>query len=115
MSTEQDVRQIATALPQVVEKTSYGTAAYYVAGKIFARMHDRPERLVCWRASLEDRQDLLDSAPEKFFTTDHYRGHPSVLVRLDRVATDELAELLTEAWESRAPKRLIVERFSPPT
>lgn len=106
MSTETDVQRLATALPEVTERPSYGTPAYYVAGKIFARMHEDPGVLICWRADLEERQVLLDSDPAKYFTTDHYDGHPSVLVRLDRVEVDELAELLSEAWHARAPRRL---------
>jgi hypothetical protein len=77
-----------------------------VAGRLFARIHDQPGVLVCWRESLEDREALLSCDPATFFTTDHYRGHASVLVRLDRVDDAELTELLTEAWQARAPKRL---------
>src|SRR5690625_1329050 len=103
MSTEDDVRRLAAALPEVPEQTSYGTPASYVAGKIFARMHEEPNVLVCWRASLDEREALFAADPDKFFTTDHYKGHASVLVRLARVETDELSELLIEAWEARAP------------
>ncbi|GIG37907.1 MmcQ/YjbR family DNA-binding protein [Cellulomonas pakistanensis] len=106
MSTEDDVRRIATGLPEVTERPAYGTPAYYVAGKIFARVHDQPGVLVCWRPDVEERAGLIASAPDRFFTTDHYRAHPSVLVRLDRVDPEELAELLAEAWECRAPRRL---------
>ncbi|GAA2029999.1 hypothetical protein GCM10009720_07390 [Yaniella flava] len=66
MSTEQDVRQLATALPEVIEKTSYGIPAFYVAGKILARMHEQSDVLVCWRPSMEHRQEPLDADPEKF-------------------------------------------------
>src|SRR5690606_36213524 len=83
----------------------YGTPAFYVAGRIFARLHEEPGVLVCWRADTDERQALLDADPEKFFTTDHYRGHAGVLVRLGRVDVDELSELLAEAWQARAPKR----------
>ncbi len=104
MSTEHDVRRLATALPQVTERTSYATPAFYVAGKIFARLHEEDGILVCWRNSLEDRDALIAADPDKFFTTDHYRGHPSVLIRLDHVDPAELHELLTEAWQAR-PRR----------
>ena len=77
-------------------------------------MHEQSDVLVCWRPSMEDRQELLNAAPEKLFTTDHYRGHVSVLIRLNRIAADELAELLTEAWGSRAPKRLHDNEGLPP-
>lgn len=106
MSTEDDVRRLATSLPEVVERPSYGTPAFYVAGKIFARVHEQPGVLVCWRANLAEREVLLAAEPEKFFTTGHYAGHASVLVRLEQVETDELSELLTEAWHARAPTRL---------
>ncbi|MER7761847.1 MmcQ/YjbR family DNA-binding protein [Streptomyces sp. NPDC097619] len=106
MSTEDDVRRLATALPEVTERPCHGTPAFYVAGKIFARLPERPGVLVCWRESLEDREALLAAEPEKFFTTDHYEGHASVLIHLDRVDTGHLAELLTEAWDARAPRRL---------
>ena len=56
MSNEADVRRLAVALPDVTEKTSYGTPAFYVAKKIFARLHDEPGVLVCLRADLGERQ-----------------------------------------------------------
>src|SRR3954453_15836063 len=49
---------------------------------------------------------LLRAEPEKFFTTPHYDGHPSVLVHLAAVDREELAEVLADAWRARAPKRL---------
>jgi hypothetical protein len=106
VSTEDDVRRLALALPEATERSSYGTPGFCVAGKLFARIHDAPGVLVCWCGSLADREALLAADPAKFFTTDHYRGHASVLVRLDEVDEPELADLLTEAWAARAPKRL---------
>lgn len=106
MSTEDDVRRIALALPGASERMAYGTPAFYVARRMFARLRDDPGVLLCWRESVEERDVLVAADPRVFFTTDHYRGHPSVLVRLDEVEPDELAELLTEAWEVRAPRRL---------
>lgn len=106
MSTENDVRRLATVLPEVSERTSYGTPTFYVAGKIFARLHEELGVLVCWRANLSEREVLLAADPGKFFMTDQYVGHASVLVRLDRVDAEELSELLAEAWDARAPRRL---------
>lgn len=106
LTTEDDVRRLATALPQVTERTCYGTQAFYVAKKIFARMHEQPDVLVCWCRDLGEREALLQSDAQKFFTTAHYDGHASVLVRLNHVDPDELAELLEDAWLARAPKRL---------
>ena len=57
------------------------------------------------RVDLGEREALLQGQPDAFFTTPHYDGHPSVLVRLEVVDAQELAELLEEAWRLRAPKR----------
>ena len=103
MATEDDVRRIATSLRSVTEKPSYGTPGFRVKDKLFARMLDEPGVLLLWRPSVEDRDALIASDAEKFFTTDHYANHASVLVRLDAVDEEELRELLEEAWEVRAP------------
>lgn len=44
-----------------------------------------------------------------YFTTPHFDGYPAILVRLERIALDELEELIVEAWLVRAPKRLAQE------
>lgn len=57
----------------------------------------------------DEKQLLLASDPEKFFTTPHYNGYPAVLVRLPAIGNDELTELLTDAWRIRAPKKVVKE------
>jgi hypothetical protein len=52
------------------------------------------------------KQTLIAASPEVYFTTPHFDGYPAVLVRLDAIAVEELAELITDAWLARAPKRL---------
>jgi hypothetical protein len=54
-----------------------------------------------------EKEFLVRAEPEKFFTIPHYDGYPSVLVRLAAVDRDELTELLTDAWRTRAPKRVL--------
>jgi hypothetical protein len=105
MATETDVRQIALALPETEERPSYGTPGFRVKDRLFARIPEHGVLLV-WCADEAEKDFLLRAAPEKFFTTPHYDGHPSVLVGLDAVDRDELAELLTDSWRVRAPKRL---------
>jgi hypothetical protein len=60
-------------------------------------------------ADMDEREALLQGQPEAFFSTPHYDGYPYVLVRLEAVDPEELAELLEEAWRIRAPKRLVAE------
>ena len=52
------------------------------------------------------KEALLADDPAVFFTTPHFDGYPAVLVLLERIALDELEELIVEAWLDRAPKRL---------
>jgi hypothetical protein len=50
---------------------------------------------------------LLANDEGVFFTTPHFDGYPAILVRLDRIAVDDLEEVVVEAWLARAPKRLV--------
>ncbi len=109
MATDADVRRIALALPATTEKPSYGTPGFRVRDKLFARIREEGDVLVVWCEDLGEKAALLAADPDKFFTTPHYDGHPTVLVRLGAVALDELQELLTDAWRVRAPVRLVAE------
>jgi hypothetical protein len=102
----QTVRTLALGLPGTEEATSYGTPAFRVRGKLFARLHQDGESLVV-RADLDEREVLVQADPRSFFVTDHYRDHPWVLVRLGSVSRTLLTEVLEQAWRLRAPKRLV--------
>ena len=105
MASEDDVRSIAVSLPETEERSSYGTPGFRVKDRLFARIREEGV-LVVWVADEGEKELLIRSDPEKFFTIPHYDGHASVLVRLAAVDRDELAELLTDAWRTRAPKRV---------
>ncbi len=104
--TEDDVRRIATSLPRVTEKPSYGTPGFRVADRLFARMHQDGGLLVVWCDGLEEKESLLESDPAAYTTTAHYDGHPMVLVRLDAVDEDTLRAAIEDSWRLRAPVRL---------
>jgi hypothetical protein len=107
MATEDDVRELALALPEVVEDQWYRTPAYKVAGRGFLRLRTEAEGgLVVFVADEGEKQALLGADPEAFFTTPHYDGYAVVLVRLPAVDRAELAELITESWRHKAPVRL---------
>jgi hypothetical protein len=63
------------------------------------------------------KEALLADDPEVFFTTPHFDGHASVLVRLERIGLDKLNEVIVEAWLARAPQRLAEQYIeaNPPT
>jgi hypothetical protein len=93
---------IGTRLPGVEVTTSYGTPSLKAAGGFMCRLRTDPDALVLRVVDLGEREALLQGQPDAFFTTPHYDGHPSVLVRLEVVDPQELAELLEEAWRLRA-------------
>jgi hypothetical protein len=100
MASEDDVRELALALENSTEKPSYGTPGFRVRDKLFARIREEGV-LVAWCESLEEKDFLIEGDPDKFFTTPHYDGHAMVLVRLDAVDREELAELLAESARIR--------------
>jgi hypothetical protein len=100
MTSESDVRELALDLTGVTEKPSYGTPGFRVRDKLFARIREEGV-LVIWCESLEEKDFLIEGDPEKFFTTPHYDGYLNVLVRLEAVDREELAELLSESWRIR--------------
>ncbi len=106
MATSDDVRRIALSQPETSEGPLYGTPGFRVKDKAFARPRDEGETLVIWLHDEYDKEALIATQPNIFFTLPHYPGHPSVLVRLAAIDDEELREVLTEAWRVRAPRRL---------
>jgi hypothetical protein len=100
-----DVRRIALALPGVEEGTSYGTPALKVGGKLIARVHQTMDCLVL-RTDFLGREILMQSAPDAFFITDHYRNYPWILVRFAAVEKRALPDLIERAWRLVASKTL---------
>jgi hypothetical protein len=105
-----DVRRVASSLPDVVEIDSDGFD-FRVAGKGFVWSY--PERLpgqrrvirtdvaVLYVGDEAEKQALLKGEPELFFTTPGYDGWPLVMLRLEKVGVRRLRELVTDAWEMR--------------
>jgi hypothetical protein len=110
MVTDDDVRGIALGLPGAYEQPSYdGRPSWRSKPRMFVWIRDDPEALVVWVESIEDKESLIASDPDTFFTTSHYDGHPIVLVRLETVDPGEAAELIEESWRLRAPRSLVKE------
>ncbi len=104
----ESLRALALALPGVEEGPCYGTPGFRVKGRLFLRVHEDGETLVLWTDEYE-RDFLMEAEPDVFFTMDHYRGHPVILVRLPLVGRDRLRGLVEDAWRRRAPPRLVAE------
>ncbi len=114
MADEEDVRRIALSLPETTQEG----LSFDVRGKSFAWTYlervepkrprvPRPDVLAIRVSGEGEKRTLLESDPATYFTTDHYNGYPAVLVRLPQIGVDELTELLTDAWRTRAPRALV--------
>ncbi len=117
-----DVHGAALAMPHVtVAHGSADNPVYQVGGRSFVYFRTprrdavdptTGERLtdvvVVWVADEADKQALVLDPGSPFFTTPHFDGHPSVLVRTSRLAEisrAEAVELVQEAWLSQASRR----------
>ena len=92
------VRSVGLSLPGVEAATRYdGSPVLRVGGAFMAGLasHEsaEPDSLVV-RSTFEDRQWLLDDAPETYYITDSYRKHPVVLARLAHLNREALRDLL---------------------
>ncbi len=112
MADWETVREFASRLPEVEEQvSSRGHPSLRVRGKLFAWISPKAEAegALVLRVEADEKPLILESSPEVFFETPHYRGYPAVLVHLERVEPEELAERIEDAWLIQAPKRLATE------
>ncbi len=104
----EQVAEMALAFPGVVARSSYGTPGLYVAKKFMARLRE-PYVMVLTPVEDVEQQFLMGTQPEVFFLTDHYRGYPTILIRLSKVDSREMRALVEESWRRLAPKKLLAE------
>lgn len=90
-------RRIVQALPGVADGTHYGYPSFMVGKQFLARLRDDDTVLVVHLRSFPDRDFLMSKEPETFFTTDHYRNYPTVLVRLEKTDEALLRTVLSDA------------------
>jgi len=114
-----DVHELAMRMPHVtIWNGSLGNPIYQVGGKSFVFFRTPrpdavdpvtgeryPDVIVFWVPSESDKQALIQDQASPFFTTSHFDGHPSVLVRGSQIGgltVPELAEVIQDAWLSQA-------------
>ena len=121
-ATVDDIHDIARSLPGVTVADG-PTTVYQVSRRSFIFFRNpRPDAfdpetgerytdvIVLWVDSELEKEAILADASLPFFTTPHFDGHPSVLLRASRVgemSRDELAGFVEAAWLSRAGPRAI--------
>ena len=96
------VRRAGLALPDVEAGTKYdGSPVLQVKGAFMAGLaahHSAEPGTLVVRVDLEQRECLLEEAPETYYLTEHYQSHPVVLARLSRLHADALRDLLSVSW-----------------
>lgn len=125
----EDVHELALAMPHVtIYPGTEDRPVYQVGGKSFVFFRTpRPDAvdpesgeryrdvIVFWVVSEDDKQALVRDETSPFFTTAHFDGHLSVLLRASRVGElgrAELAEVVQDAWLSRASARRAADWLS---
>jgi hypothetical protein len=116
----EDVHEAAAAMPHVTVETGAraGNRIYQVGSKSFVFFRTpRPDAfdpetgeryddvIVLWVADEGEKLALVQDPATPYFTTPHFDGHPSVLVRASRlgeVTRDEIVELVQDAWLAQA-------------
>lgn len=118
----EDVHQLALSMPHVtIWRGRTGNPIYQVGGKSFVFFRTPrpdatdpetgeryPDVIVFWVPSESDKQAWVQDERSPFFTTSHFDGHPSVLLRASRVGeltVQELTEVVQDAWLSQASPR----------
>lgn len=118
----EDVHELASGMPHVtVEHGPRGNPVYQIGGKSFVFFRTPrpdavdpetgeryPDVIIFWVASESDKQALVQDQESPFFTTPHFDGHQSVLLRASRIGEltrQELAEIVQDAWLARASNR----------
>ena len=113
--TRAEVRKLALSFAGAVDETTPERLAFSVGGRGFAwtyygRVEPKKPRVafpdvLAVSCTLESKDMLIEAAPEVYFTDDHYRGYPAVLVRLKKVGKREFAALLENAWRIKAAEK----------
>jgi hypothetical protein len=118
----EDVHELAMNMPHVtVIYGGQGNPVYQVGGKSFIFFRNPrpdatdpdsgeryPDVIVFWVESEADKLAMIQDEASPFFTTAHFDGHLSVLIRGSRISElslQELAEVVQDAWLSRASAR----------
>jgi hypothetical protein len=107
--TFDDVRKISLAWPEVEDGTSYGTPALKVRRKLLVRLREDGDSLVMAGVPPDERDILVESQPNIFYFTDHYKDYSYVLIRLSKAKRATVEPLLRRQWRVLASKAAIKE------
>ncbi len=103
-------RSLALELPEAVEQDHHGRPSFRVAGKIFATLWDEDHMNVMLdEGAILTAVQREPEACEELWWGKRLRA---VSVDLGRASANVVADLLGDAWERKAPRRLTTDRTS---
>jgi hypothetical protein len=97
------VMAFGLTLPGTEPSTSYGKPAVRLRGKAFL-FPGRERGSFAVMAPVEEKELLMETDPETFWETDHYRGYPAVLVRFESTERERIENVIRRAWWDRLTK-----------
>ena len=101
-----EVRQIALMFPGVDEHLAFGRPTLRVSKKFLACIAKIDPDTLCLKMPDHMQRDiLLSSKPDVFYMTDHYADFGAILIRLPKVDSEELRDLIEDSWRMLASKR----------
>ncbi|GAO39150.1 hypothetical protein SCH01S_28_00080 [Sphingomonas changbaiensis NBRC 104936] len=103
MNDWDEVLAFALALPNAELSTSYGRPAVKVNGKAFV-YPGREAGSFAIASPLPEKELLMETDPDIFWETAHYRGWPAVLVRYGSADRERIEIVITRAWWDRLKK-----------
>ena len=103
MNDWEEAAAAALSLPQTELSTSYGKPAVKVNGKAFLYTGREPDSFAV-ATPLEEKELLIETGPDTFWESDHYRGWPAVLVRYGSPERDRIERVIARAWWDKASR-----------
>lgn len=109
--TQDDIRDVALALPEVIEAPHFGRPAFRVRGKIFATLpepkFEGDERVVLLRIPMVLKEALMVSDADATVSLGPWDKQRIMQFAIARIEWDKLAGLVRLAWREAAPKKML--------
>ena len=99
----EEVKAFALSLPDTYLESFYGTPCPKVNKKAFVSPGREPDSFHVMSPH-EEKAILLETDPDTFWQTDHYRNWPGLLVRFASADPERVRNVIRRAWWDRASR-----------